>query len=271
MIYTTIPAVLVMMMAHFVTTSILALFITFIVSQLVLAILLYYGALWYIPPNQNFDDDASRFGTHLSFMNVLGNLTYQLDRFLAWHFVGPIALAVYSVATAPPQQLRYFNKIIATIALPRFSKRSVTSLKQTMGRKLIVSFVFGLLLVIPYWFAAPYLFALFFPKYLDAVIYSQVFSLVMLFFPAALLQESLKAHAQTNILYVLNVGIPILKIILLFLLIPIYGLWGIFIALFVLETTRLLLALHAFYALPPKHATLAHDTTTHQAETETSL
>jgi O-antigen/teichoic acid export membrane protein len=183
-------------------------------------------------------------------MNVLGSLSFQMDKLLAWHFLGPVQLAAYAVATAPPQQLRYFNKIINTVSVPKYSRQPMDQIRRTIFKKSLVLLGFSVLLVIPYWLAAPWLFELVFPKYVEYVIYSQVFSLVILFFPVILIQGVLMAKKQTKALYWIQTMFPLIKIALLFITLPLFGLWGIFITLFILEISRLILSSWFFLRIP---------------------
>ena len=243
------------------TKDILILFMSFVGGQILTAVGLFLYVIRAHPPNSNQSPDTVRYGTHLSFMNILGNLSFQLDKFLAWHLLGPAQLAAYAIATAIPQQLRVFNKIINGVVMPRFSRHSTYSIKTTIVYKMLLLEVFALLIVIPYWLAAPPLFEFVFPKYEEYVIYSQVFSLVLLLFPAALIKGALHAHAKTKELYLLNTGIPILKISLLFTLIPLLGLWGLIGTALLLETMSFALSLWLFYRTAPSKLTVnAHAT-----------
>ena len=249
-IYTVLPPVVTVLTLLFVSKNILVLFLAFIVSQMLAAIALYYTTFLLYPPNKLHTTEGINYGKHLSLMNILGNLSLQMDKLLTWHILGPVQLAVYAVVSSPPQQLRYFNKIINTLSIPKYSRQSMRAIRQTVVKKSVILFGFGLLLVIPYWLLAPWLFDLVFPKYVEYVIYSQVFSLVILFFPVILIQGVLTAKRQIKALYWIQTVFPIVKILLLFITLPLFGLWGIFITLFTLETSRLFLSTFFFLRIP---------------------
>jgi O-antigen/teichoic acid export membrane protein len=231
----------------YITQNILFLFATFILSQVALHAALYVYVRYTYAPNTRRDHKATSYGKHLSLMNILGGISYQLDKLLVWHFLGPVQLAVYTIALAPAQQLRYLNKIITTITLPRFSKHSILNLQQTMLPKMLTLLVFSIFIVIGYILIAPFLFQYFVPTYTNAIIYSQVFALIILFFPAGLLQEALKAQAEQKALYVIQTVIPGMKIILLSILTPLLGIYGVLLSMFICEAVRLLIALWYFY------------------------
>ncbi|MFM2339802.1 MAG: hypothetical protein RLZZ360_438 [Candidatus Parcubacteria bacterium] len=239
--------VLASLVALYFTTAILALFTVYMVSQVVLHIVLYYVVIYHYQPNDKRDHHSTSYGKHLSLMNILGGISYQLDKVVIWHVLGPVQLAVYTIAIAPAQQLRYLNKILTTITLPRFSQRTLAHLQATMIPKLLALLVVSAGIVLGYVLIAPYLFTYFVPTYTEAIIYSQVFAFLILFFPAGLLQEAIKAHADTKALYIIQTVIPSLKIILLLVLTPLFGIFGVLAAMFICEITRLVIVLWYFY------------------------
>ena len=135
------------------------------------------------------------------------------------------------------------------MSLPRFSQRAVGTLQKNMARKALLLLGLTSIVVVLYILSAPFIYALFFPKYIDAVIYSQVFSLIMLFFPSVLFQQALIAHMQKKQLYILQTFIPILKILLLLFLLPLFGIWGALASMFCTETLRLVLVIYFFRSM----------------------
>ena len=231
----------------FITKNPIFIVLAFFFGRAFIHIIHYVITLKKYKPNNNIDSHSATYSKHLSAMNILGGLAFQLDKILIFHYLGAAQLALYAIALAVPQQLRYFNRLIKTMALPRFSQRSVKSLKQSMFHKSVLLFGITSIVVVLYILAAPFIYALMFPKYIDAVIYSQVFSLIMLFFPSMLFKQALTAHMQKKQLYILQTFLPTLKIILLFILLPIYGIWGAIISMFCTETIRLILVIYYFY------------------------
>ena len=85
-------------------------------------------------------------------------------------------------------------------------------------------------IVLAYVIAAPYIFALLFPKYMESVLYSQLFALTLLFFPQKFIGTAFQAHAHTSALYTTSIVVPIARILLALLLIPTYGILGALMA-----------------------------------------
>jgi hypothetical protein len=75
---------------------------------------------------------------------------------------------------------------------------------------------------------APIAFRLLFPKYLDSVIYSQIFAISLLAIPSIIPSTILYAQKETKKLYKANIFMPIINIIILFVSIQ-FGLIGIII------------------------------------------
>ena len=71
-----------------------------------------------------------------------------------------------------------------------------------------------------------FLFVIIFPQYEEALLYSQVLSLSLLLMPSILHVQALTALNQKNALYVVSIVKSVTKISLIFILIPLFGIWG---------------------------------------------
>lgn len=206
--------------------------------------ILYIVTLRRARPGNVRDPETIGYGKHLSLMGVLGNVSLQADRILVFHFLGAVQLAVYSLALAVPQQLRVGSKILASAALPKLSAGAAEPIRASLPRKSLVVLVVSVLLTSLYLVLAAPFFRLFFPEYIAAIPYSQLFALVILFFPASLYQQFLTARMEKRRLYILQTIVPAIKIALLFLLIPWFGLYGAVWSILGMEVFRLLLVLY---------------------------
>jgi O-antigen/teichoic acid export membrane protein len=245
-LYSTLPPVALIVTA-LITTEVLWLVFVFLASETLVHVVQYWLTIRKYHPNNSMDGASTGYGKHLSLMNILGGVSFNLDKILVWQHLGAAPLALYAIATAPPQQLRYLSKILNTMALPRFSERSLEELQNTMRHKAILLFGISAGIVLVYVLLAPILYHVFFPKYEEAIIYSQVFSLLILFFPATLFQQALTAHMQKKQLYVLQTVIPLTKISILMILLPLFGIWGVLLTMFLAEILRLILVVYFFY------------------------
>jgi O-antigen/teichoic acid export membrane protein len=244
--YDGIP-ILILVVALFFTHSALVMLCVYFVSYAAISLLLYKKTLSVYAPANEVDPGARKYAVHLSIMNVFGGVSSQIDRIFVFHFLGAVQVAVYSFALALPNQIRQLQKIVATLVLPRFSGHSLPSIAATIWHKARVMFFTMAALSAAYMLAAPYLFRLFFPQYVASIFFSQVFSLVLLTAPVALFKQALTAHTQTKALYISQVAMPIFKILLLFILIPLYGIMGAIIGYICGEIVNFFLSMFLFY------------------------
>lgn len=177
--------------------------------------------------NSKIDVNTISFGKHLSFQGIIINIANYIDKILIFYLLGPVQLAVYSIAIMPIQQirgpqLRGFGRLI----LPKLSNRNLNELRFSLSRKIFLLFIIIALLILLYILLAPYLFKYIFPQYIESVVYSQVFALTLLSFPLMLVSNTLIAHSLYRQLYIYRIVSPILKIVFLFVFVPIYGIWG---------------------------------------------
>ncbi len=176
--------------------------------------------------NKTKDPAAVPFGIHLTAMNVLGMIADQLDKIIMWHFLGAAALAVYSFALAPVSQITNFLKSVPQLSLPKFASQNKEEIKKTLPKKMAKFFLILLAGTLIYIFLVPYFFKIFFPQYLESIKYSIFYSLAILFFPQKIISSALTMHAKTKVLYIIQTINPVVRIILLFVLLPIYGING---------------------------------------------
>lgn len=180
--------------------------------------------------NQNRDPNTISYGKHLSLMNVISTIATYLDRLLVFHYLGAVQLAIYSFAIALPEQIKALLKGIDALVLPKFSERTKEEIKQTIWGKV---FRFGIaisVITIIYILAAPFVFKVFFPQYLDSVFYSQIFAISLLAGINTFHFSALQAQKAQKELYHFNIWSSLIEIFLLLVLLHFYGLMGIVLA-----------------------------------------
>lgn len=184
-----------------------------------------------LPPNPKQDLHAISYGKHLSFLDIIGGISSQLDKILLWHFLGAEALAIYFFATAPVQQVKALFKTLRPLALSKFSQYYKKKSKTALFIKVIKSFPIMIFITVAYIVIIPYFYQIFLPQYIKSISYSQLFSLTLLFIPQILLITFLTAQGNTKELYIVQFAFYSIQIILLIILLPIYGILGAVIAL----------------------------------------
>lgn len=178
-------------------------------------------------------------GKHMSFMEMLGNISAYFDKIIVFQLLGATPLALYALAMAPVKQMSSVTRIIRALALPKFSTRSAKELKGLMKHKMLILFCALLSLTISYCVFAQFFFVKIFPQYEEAVLYSQVLSLGLLFLPSVLHLEALTALKMKRELYIVYTSKSVIRIVLLIILVPFYGIWG---AIFTFLLTQLSLS-----------------------------
>ena len=172
------------------------------------------------------DPFLTNYGKHLSLMGAFSKVATHADKILIFQQVGGVALATFYLALIPFKQIQNVFNSLATLAMPKFSSNQIKTLKETLPRKLLVIYLFVVPTIILYLLAAPYIFELLYPQYLDAVLMSQILMLQLLFFPLTLVGTVLTAQGHKNQLYFHTLSYSLIRITLLVILIPLYGVYG---------------------------------------------
>lgn len=190
----------------------------------------YLSTKFKLRPNKKEDPRTISYGKHLSFIGILGRGAAELDKVLLFTLVGPIEVAVYSFAILMPNQIFSILTNINILALPKLVAKSQKEIKTGLIKKAWKLFILVLLIIGAYIATAPYIFKIFFPQYLDSVFYSQLFMLSLIAIPAGLLGTVFEAKMMKKQLYLFRI-IGIVKLALLALLVPFFGILGVILAL----------------------------------------
>ena len=225
-VITTIFTALAMLIALYLTNSVIILILTYFASETIIKLINFKIILKKYRPSTKEEPGTIAYGKHLSFMHIVGTIIKNIDKLLLFHYLGAVSLAVYSFSMAAPNQIRSLFKTLKPLAMPKFSQTNIEILKKTLPIKIFKLFLIIAPFIITYIILAPWLFKIFFPQYLDAVPYSQVFALTLFFFPTTFFGNVLNAHAKTKQQYIITFSINILKLILFLILLPIFGIWG---------------------------------------------
>ncbi|KND50749.1 MAG: O-antigen export protein [Parcubacteria bacterium C7867-001] len=210
------------------------------------SILTAFGISWYVSRKYGaaktpLSAEAKNLSGHFSIMSILSTLAQQIDNILVYHYLGAVELALYSFATAIPDQMKVLFNTVATIALPRFVKRPLAEIQQTFWYRFAGFSALAIVATLLYVVLAPLFFQIFFPTYADAVPYSQLFALSLIPIGAIIPVTILEAHAKKRELYIYNVLGPVFQIVSMFIGIVFYGLVGLIVARIVSRVFGLIL------------------------------
>ncbi|PIR89048.1 MAG: hypothetical protein COU07_03070 [Candidatus Harrisonbacteria bacterium CG10_big_fil_rev_8_21_14_0_10_40_38] len=188
--------------------------------------IIFAGTVKKFQPNQEINENVISYGKHLSVIQIMNVVINYLDNVLIFHLLGPISLAVYTIAMAPIKKFQQIFSIIPTLALPKFSTTSIENLKKSLLKKMIRIAFISILGIFIYVIVAPLIFKLALPQYQESIFYSQLLSLVLLTLPFSLIYTVFQSHALKKKLYEYNIAIRIIQITLTVTLIPLFGIIG---------------------------------------------
>lgn len=226
--YTIINQVIIIIVtvgALLLTKNLFWLIAIYLFSRTVLNYAFYVVTKIKFKPNKEEDPKTISFGIHLSLMAFIGQIAAYLDKVLVFTFIGSGQLAVYSFATLAPEQIQNIIGNVSALALPKLAPKSREEIKASIMKKVGKLFLFTVVVAVVYIIAAPSLYQIFFPKYLDAVPYSQVFMLSVLTIPITLLGTAFQAKMMKKELYWTKTK-SFVRVGLFAVLIPLYGIWG---------------------------------------------
>ncbi len=177
-------------------------------------------------PNSLFREEDLSYGKHLSLMNIIGTIAAQIDNVIVFHYLGPAPVAIYNFATAIPERLKGLFGFVGTVALSRMAEKKNLEIGKSIIRKTTVLALAAALVTVCYIIVAPFLFSLLFPKYVESVLYSQIFSISMIAVASSIPIGALYAKKLQKELYLLSIIGPLLKIASFVAATFYFGLWG---------------------------------------------
>ncbi|MCK5633035.1 oligosaccharide flippase family protein, partial [bacterium] len=124
----------------FLTNNLTLIILTYFLSRAFFRFLFLKKTLQKIKNNEE-DKEAITLGKHLTFMQIIGLITSQLDKIIIWQFLGPVQVAIYSFAQIPVTKI---NAIInpAALLLPKLSQKNIEKIKKELFNKFLKSFLF---------------------------------------------------------------------------------------------------------------------------------
>ena len=198
--------------------------------QAILLAAIYRSILRVAAPNDAVDSESLSFGKRLSAVNFLGAAVGQIDNLLAFHYLGPVPLAVYSFATAIPDRLGGLLKFIYTAALPKFAVRPLEEIQSGIFGKVWRTALVALVAAVAYALVAPLFFKLFFPAYASSVPYSQLYALTMLSYATNIWVAALISQRFLREYAIFSISTSVVQTIIQLGGILIWGLWGLIVA-----------------------------------------
>jgi O-antigen/teichoic acid export membrane protein len=238
----TIVVALVTVGALLLTQNVLILFSVYLGSNLLINLI---TQLFYKPtestatPKEAYDQYLA-YAKHTSIRNFISTVAFRFDTVLIFTRLGSIELAIFTIATIVPEQIKASFKNIAALLLPKYAAHpDFETLKKGIRKRSLELFFILLFITILYVFAAPFIYSLFFPKYQSAILYSQLFALT---FPAYIYFIPLTvmmAKLDEKKLYDFHVRTSIFQFFTVLVLIFFFGLIGAIISRIVVQYVRM--------------------------------
>lgn len=183
------------------------------------------------PLSREEKKEIFNFAKHISFVHILSTIAQHLDKIVVFSYAGAAPLAVYGVAMAIPERIRAYFKNIGGVMLPKISAKNIEEIKPVFYKRIWQGMFLGLAASLAYILAAPVIFKIFFPAYLESVLFSQVFSLTLIFIiPATYFANVVYGQKMMRVIYASSLGGNALRIILYLTLGRLWGIWGVIAA-----------------------------------------
>jgi len=227
-----------LVIAAWFTQSALVILITNIIGNIILGSFLYlsmkrvYKTELSQPSTEKFN---GRYAFHAGFLSIFSYLSEKLDSIILWKFLGAAPVAIYTYAMAPVRELKSLAENQSLLAIPKFIKKDFEEVRSNLAFRIKQIYVIVIPLILIYILAAPFIFKILFPQYLDSVWFSQLAALSLLSAPRRLISSAISAHQKIKESYIMIVLPNIIRIVLAVSLIPLFGIKGAIGALLISE------------------------------------
>lgn len=228
----------------FLTHNIIVISLVYFLSNTGAACLFFLQTLRGVPPHSRTSSDLVSYSTHLSAMSLFSGVVGQADNILVFHYLGATDLAVYSFASAIPNQFQSAFKTLYTLALPKFSLKESGDLKKIIFKRVLQAGLLGIAATIGYIISAPYLFTWFFPHYLDAVPYTQLLAFtILLSAVGSITGVYFDSQSEVRKKYVISIFSNLTKLVLMVILLKELGMIGVILGILISWVLTFLLQL----------------------------
>lgn len=150
-------------------------------TTLVSSFVFYITTVKFFRSIDNENTESLKFGKELTAIGLLGPIVSYLDSIILAHFWGATHLAIYSIARSIPERGISFIKSLVNLGFPKFVEKNINQINQIFYRRIVQGLIVGILCAAIYILVAPFLFSTILPQYLDSTLYSQIFSLSLIF------------------------------------------------------------------------------------------
>jgi O-antigen/teichoic acid export membrane protein len=167
-----------MLSAIFFAKSALAFFVIFLLVNA--TYIIYYLLAVKTTVNTQMDASFLPHAKHQSWLDMLTTIASRIDSALVFYFLGATDVAKYAFALLTVDQLKVIGSSIYTVAGPKMAANPLQVTLKTFRRKMVLLGAIGFVATVVYFFAAPWMYRIFFPAYVSVVDYSRVYMLSLI-------------------------------------------------------------------------------------------
>ncbi len=256
----------------------LATLITLLLTDSVLILVIVFGSLSLFPTllayiwtvskvevtsiSEEEKREIRKSAFHITGAGLIGTLAQYLDKIILFQVAGPASLATYGFAIAGPERFKGLMKNWVNITLPRLAERSIDEIRAAFYKRLLISLVVGLSASLVYIIASPYLFKILLPKYLDSIIYSQVYALGLIPILALVYVGNIfYSQNMLRAIYLSSTSIQVVRIILFVIMGSLWQTWGLIGGFLVTQILSIFLCIYIWEkeSLRLKHIQNTHE------------
>jgi O-antigen/teichoic acid export membrane protein len=214
------------------TKNILVLFFFYLVGMLVVNTISHYS---YRPKNSIVPEDVYlkylNYAKHTSIRNLISNTAQKADTVIVFTQLGATELALYSIATVIPEQVKGSFKNLASLLLPKYAKHEDSKkLLRSLPHRSVQLFIVLFCITCLYIATAPLVYKILFPKYPDGAFLSQIMALSFPAMVSIIPVSALQSLMDKKRLYQLQIVESVFLVISTTALTIIFGVLGAVIA-----------------------------------------
>lgn len=182
--------------------------------------------------NNKIDKDTISYGKHLTLVSVISIIKSHFDKIIVAFFLGFGSLAIYSVAIIIPRQVKPLWTMIGSVVFPDLSKKNRKDAYSAVRKRFKYLILLEIVIIIVGITILPPIILYFYSKkYIEAIFYAQLLMLLTLSGPGIILSNLVISQRQLRKVYNISTIPPIISILLLIILTPLYGILGTCIAI----------------------------------------
>lgn len=160
--------------------------------------------------------EVVQYGKRLTLYDFILYTTQFADKLVLFYLVGAREVALYTIATAFPDQIKSYVKNVYFMLQARFATTSLGKALSNTKKITLYSVIALALVTVIYIVCAPFLIGLFFPSYGDAVYISVLYSLGIISALYTIPSLAMRAHNKEKALIKINIFRGVTYCILIF-------------------------------------------------------